>query len=1047
MARRGSVRFTAAGLVVGVVASLATAGLLRATASTSELLVALLAGGAVGAFGSWAAARLFLLAGAERRERERQRILSALAEGELSTPPGIERADPTGDLRRVIVALRRAMGQVQRVSQNVQRTGVEVSDRSRSLLAAARRQSSAVDRALGAVTGMGESLLGAGRQVQQVGSFAQETQAALRDATERIEGVSEVLHTLDGFVARTAASVGDMTARIDEIARAGGALTRFTEETNAFVGAVARGIGAVRRRAGETGDLAREVTARAEHGQRLVADSVAGIHEIEDSVRKAAEIVEGLGQRSAEIGRIVDVIEEIADQTNLLSLNAAIIAAQAGEQGRAFAVVADEIRGLAERTARSTREIAQLVGAVRDEVAAAVALVGEGRERAAAGKALGDRAAAALDEIRAITQRTFAAVAETEAETSRLEGEGRRVAEAALRVSAQVEEVSRAAQDQARVGREVGEKTREMSRLAATAREQAEGQVAVGHALAESVNRLTTSVDEIRSAHGVLTDGDERIAEAVTAVRTDANEVIRIADALTRAVDHLGRESEALEAEAFRFKLPEARRGGTVVLAQQAAEVIEATQGLDPTLITDVRYVEIVACCYEGLVKVGRGGEIVPVLAQSFHVDTTARRYRFRLREGVRFHDGRPLTASEVKRALTRLVDPARTGSARWVLADVEGSEAYEQGKSPEISGIQVLSDRDLEIVLREPRAFFLYLLALAPTWIGRPDGSGLPIGTGPFRVREIRRDDRIVMERFEGYWGAPRPWLDRVEIVFKYKERLDMLKAVIAGEADVSGTFGGNLRELSAPPDVSVLSGTSISTFFLGMNCRRRPLSDPRVRRAIRLGLDVDAYLARYFPDERAAKGLIPPSISPYYETLPAHRLELGEAKRLLAEAGLGGGFRLKLTVRHPDHLEMPMLFERLRELGLTLEVEHVGAPEFWRKIRAGEVELFRSGWVADYPDPDNFLSLFHSKAQAFFNFGFESPELDRLTDAARAHIDPDERRELYRRAERIVLDEAVIVPLYHERVMLAHHRRVHGARLDIAPPMYDPADFWVES
>ena len=104
------------------------------------------------------------------------------------------------------------------------------------------------------------------------------------------------------------------------------------------------------------------------------------MYRIDDTVQRAAELVDELGVHQPEIGRVVDVIQEIADQTNLLALNAAIIASQAGESGKAFAVVAAEVRNLAERTARSTREIGQQVKGVRDGVERAVALVTDGRD-------------------------------------------------------------------------------------------------------------------------------------------------------------------------------------------------------------------------------------------------------------------------------------------------------------------------------------------------------------------------------------------------------------------------------------------------------------------------------------------------------------------------------------------------------------------------------------------------------------------------------------------------------------------------------------------
>jgi len=120
---------------------------------------------------------------------------------------------------------------------------------------------------------------------------------------------------------------------------------------------------------------------------------------IAESVRETAGKVEELGKRSDQIGRIVGVINDIADQTNLLALNAAIEAARAGEQGRGFAVVADEVRKLAERTTMSTKEIATMIEAVQGDTRLAVEAMEQGTRQVAKGVATTQKAGEALKEI------------------------------------------------------------------------------------------------------------------------------------------------------------------------------------------------------------------------------------------------------------------------------------------------------------------------------------------------------------------------------------------------------------------------------------------------------------------------------------------------------------------------------------------------------------------------------------------------------------------------------------------------------------------------
>jgi methyl-accepting chemotaxis protein len=135
-------------------------------------------------------------------------------------------------------------------------------------------------------------------------------------------------------------------------------------------------------------------------GVAVVQQSVAGMNRIAEKVRQTAQTVATLGSRSDQIGEIVGTIEDIADQTNLLALNAAIEAARAGEQGRGFAVVADEVRALAERTTRATKEIGQMIRVIQNETKGAVAAMQEGVDEVERGTGDAAQSGEALVNIR-----------------------------------------------------------------------------------------------------------------------------------------------------------------------------------------------------------------------------------------------------------------------------------------------------------------------------------------------------------------------------------------------------------------------------------------------------------------------------------------------------------------------------------------------------------------------------------------------------------------------------------------------------------------------
>ncbi len=977
-----------------------------------------------------------------RRSERRREVIERFAEGDLTVLPVSEGEDDS-DLQRLALSLRRALWQVQRVTSSLHRTARGVEEQARNVLDAARRQGAAVERSEKAVSGMGESLEGSGKRVTQLESFARETTTSLTEMTESIEHVAGALTLLNTASEKTSARVDAMSQRSVMVMEASSTVGRLTVQTREAVSLAEDSIDAVRRRSDETGDLAREVTATATQGAQLVGDALKGIKRIDETVSRAAHLVDELGVSSQEIGRVVEVIQEIADQTNLLALNAAIIASQAGESGKAFAVVAAEVRNLAEKTSRSTREIGQKVKAVREGVERTVELVSRGRDEAAAGVTLGEKAADALRAIQYTSQRALTAVEATQAEAARLETQSVSLVAVSQQVTERVDEVMRLASDQASQGRDLVKQMQDMSRTAREASGQADGQVTTGRELSDSVLRLTAAIDEIRVSQTVLKQGDAAISEEVAEVREDAQRVVRIGDTLSRMVEQLSHEADTLGGEVFRFKLPQARAGGTLQVGLHRALTLDETRGLDPLFTIDLQITEVSAAMYSTLVRY-EDGILVPDLAESWEADRTARRYRFAMRKGVTFPDGVALNAMHVKTHFERLLDPKVGAPDAVLFKDITGASAFLAGEATSVAGIEVLDEHTIEFRLDEPRAFFLRLLALPPTGITRHDG-GRILGTGPFRLASNTANS-VTLERNPTFYMPGLPLLARLEFQL-YQSRRAALDAFTAGKVQlVSYLHAENLKEVGLDP-ASALTVNTPSVWFLAFHAQTAPFDDVRVRRAIRAGLDVRALVDAFHPGARVAKSLTPPSLLES-ERVHEPRTDIALARRLLTEAGHS---RVRVTIQYaPDRdtrEEDRALFKPLTDAGLV-DLEHVELKDFWERVREGRLAVYRGNWIADVADPDNFLYvLLNSKAQSYYDVGYKNAEFDRLTDEARVSIDPGLREQLYRKAESLVREDCVLVPLYHERFHAAASQELQGLRLHQTPPQVRFEEIWLAS
>jgi aerotaxis receptor len=286
----------------------------------------------------------------------------------------------------------------------------------------------------------------------------------LQQMRNRLYEIAFAMRTSAGRVTRSAADTEQAARSVVEDAQqasdATSAMAAGVEQLSVSMDQVEQNAGSARAASEQAGEAA-------ENGARVVHEAATEIARIADTVRQAATSLGELESISGEIGAIVNTIKEIADQTNLLALNAAIEAARAGEQGRGFAVVADEVRKLAERTGQSTLEIGRMVERIQGQTRATAEQMDEGVRQVEDGVAAANSAGDAVAAIRNQTDRAIAAIIEISEALKEQAGATREVARSVEQVAQSAERTASAANGSAAASQEMGVVAERLAELTA----------------------------------------------------------------------------------------------------------------------------------------------------------------------------------------------------------------------------------------------------------------------------------------------------------------------------------------------------------------------------------------------------------------------------------------------------------------------------------------------------------------------------------------------------------------------------------------------------
>jgi peptide/nickel transport system substrate-binding protein/oligopeptide transport system substrate-binding protein len=469
---------------------------------------------------------------------------------------------------------------------------------------------------------------------------------------------------------------------------------------------------------------------------------------------------------------------------------------------------------------------------------------------------------------------------------------------------------------------------------------------------------------------------------------------------------------------------------------------IQEPATLDPMRISDPASELIARQLYEGLVAWDPIEEkLVPAAAESWKVSPDGMTFSFKLRLGMTFHDGSPVTSEEFAFAFDRIAQKRNASDLAYTLQEVAGFDEVNQfGGTEHLSGISTPNDSTLVIQMSRPYQDFPVILThpglvpVLPSAVQDIDRFlRAPIGNGPFQMAETwTPGQQVLLRSFPGFIQTPD--LDGIRFI-PFPDAAASWLPFLNGSVDVAEVPAGQI-ELAEETYGSRGYQPFLAGYYYGLNVDSKALGNENLRRAINRAIDRSTIAENIYKQTmQLPRGIVPEGMPGFQQDFCVRLCDFAPdiARRLVQKVPRDlRTVTLEFNQGKPHSDVAQAVKINLEDVGLTVRVRSYPFSKYLRRLSDGAQEVYRLGWIAEFPTPDVFLTSLFKSDSPDNHSGFVSAKVDALLEEAHAEPSENKRLQNYVAAERAILREAPIVPIGSFQTHWAAHNKVQDIVFD---------------